>query len=127
MEDLRSHPEFVHDEELWVTFTEDIVRGMGGDAAGARACAADMVRRWEIHENFHLYDDALPVLASLREHRLSIGLISNGQRDLEEFAHAPPAARRLCRRVEGAREDEAARLDLRARARRHSRSPWPKR
>ena len=86
MEDLRSHPEFVHDEELWVTFTEDIVRGMGGDAAGARACAADMVRRWEIHENFHLYDDALPVLASLREHRLSIGLISNGQRDLEEFA-----------------------------------------
>ncbi|MEO5632369.1 HAD family hydrolase [Gaiella sp.] len=86
MEDLRSHPEFVHDEELWVTFTEDIVRGMGGDAAGARACAADMVRRWEIHENFHLYDDALPVIASLREHRLSIGLISNGQRDLEEFA-----------------------------------------
>ncbi len=86
MEDLRSHPELVHDEELWVTFTEDIVRGMGGNAAGARACAADMVRRWEIHENFHLYDDALPVLALLREHQLSIGLISNGQRDLEEFA-----------------------------------------
>ena len=86
MEDLRSHPEFVHDEELWVTFTEDIVRGMGGDATGARACAADMVRRWEIHENFHLYDDTLPVLASLRDHGLSIGLISNGQRDLAEFA-----------------------------------------
>ncbi len=86
MEDLRSHPELVHEEELWVTFTEDIVRGMGGNAAGARACAADMVRRWEIHENFHLYDDALPVLALLREHELSIGLISNGQRDLEEFA-----------------------------------------
>ncbi len=86
MEDLRSHPELVHDEEIWVTFTEDIVRGMGGDAAGARECAADMVRRWEIHENFHLYDDALPVLATLREHGLLIGLISNGQRDLEEFA-----------------------------------------
>jgi HAD superfamily hydrolase (TIGR01549 family) len=86
MADLRAHPEFVHDEELWVAFTEDIVRGMGGDAAGARECAADMVRRWEVHENFHLYDDALPVLASLREHRLAIGLISNGQRDLEEFA-----------------------------------------
>jgi len=86
MDDLRSHPEFVHDEELWIAFTEDIVRGMGGDAAGARACAADMVRRWEIHENFHLYADAIPVLASLRENRLLIGLISNGQRDLEEFA-----------------------------------------
>ena len=78
--------EHVHDEEVWVAFTEDIVRGMGGDAAGARECAADMVRRWEIHEYSHLYDDALPVMQSLREHRLSIGLISNGQRDLEEFA-----------------------------------------
>ena len=86
MADLRSHPEFVHDEEIWVAFTEDIVRGMGGDATGARACAADMVRRWEIHENFHLYDDARPVLAALRERGLSLGLISNGQRDLEEFA-----------------------------------------
>jgi len=86
LDDLRAHPELVHDEEIWVSFTEDIVRGMGGDAAGSRACAADMVRRWEIHANFHLYEDVIPVLASLRVHRLAIGLISNGQRDLEEFA-----------------------------------------
>jgi HAD superfamily hydrolase (TIGR01549 family) len=85
-EDLRAHPELVHDEEIWVAFTEDIVRGMGGDADGARACAADMVRRWEIHANFHLYDDVVPVLRALRGHGLGIGLISNGQRDLEEFA-----------------------------------------
>ncbi len=85
-EDLRAHPELVHDEEIWVAFTEDIVRGMGGDADGARTCAADMVRRWEIHANFHLYDDAIPVLEALRGHGLGIGLISNGQRDLEEFA-----------------------------------------
>jgi putative hydrolase of the HAD superfamily len=84
--DLRTHPELAHDEEIWIAFTEDIVRGMGGDATGARACAADMVRRWEIHANFHLYDDALPVLATLRASGLAIGLISNGQRDLEEFA-----------------------------------------
>jgi HAD superfamily hydrolase (TIGR01509 family) len=85
-EDLRSHPELAHDEEIWVAFTEDIVRGMGGDAEGARACAVDMVGRWEIHANFHLYDDAVPVLDVLRGHGLAIGLISNGQRDLEEFA-----------------------------------------
>lgn len=85
-DDLRSHPELVHDEEIWVAFTEDIVRGMGGDAAGSRACAVDMVRRWEIHANFHLYDDAYPVIESIRGHGLLIGLISNGQRDLEEFA-----------------------------------------
>jgi len=44
------------------------------------------VREWERHENFSLYEDALPVLDELRRHRLKIGLISNGQRDLEEFA-----------------------------------------
>ena len=85
-EDLRAHPELVHDEEIWIAFTEDIVRGMGGDGDGARACAVEIVRRWEDHANFDLYDDALPVLATLREHGLRIGLISNGQRDLEEFA-----------------------------------------
>ncbi len=84
--DLRAHPELVHDEETWIVFTEDIVRGMGGGPEGARACAADMVRRWEIHANFDLYDDAVPVLAALRGYDLRIGLISNGQRDLEEFA-----------------------------------------
>jgi HAD superfamily hydrolase (TIGR01662 family) len=45
-----------------------------------------MVRRWEIHANFHLYDDAVPVINALRAHGLGIGLVSNGQRDLEEFA-----------------------------------------
>jgi len=44
-----------------------------------------MVRQWERHENFSLYEDAMPVLAELRRHELRIGLISNGQRDLEEF------------------------------------------
>ena len=45
-----------------------IVRGMGGDAEGARACAEELVRAWELHERFTLYDDALPALAALREH-----------------------------------------------------------
>jgi putative hydrolase of the HAD superfamily len=45
-----------------------------------------MVREWERHENFSLYEDSLPVLDELRRHGLKIGLVSNGQRDLEEFA-----------------------------------------
>ena len=60
--------------------------GMGGDASEARACATDMVREWERHENFSLYEDALPVLEELRRHDVKIGLVSNGQRDLAEFA-----------------------------------------
>jgi putative hydrolase of the HAD superfamily len=84
--DLQGARDLVHDEEVWIAFTEQIVRGMGGDAEGARECAVDMVRAWERHENFSLYEDALPVLDALRSHGLKIGLISNGQRDLEEFA-----------------------------------------
>ena len=45
-----------------------------------------MVREWERHENFHLYEDALPALAEMRRHGLRVGLISNGQRDLAKFA-----------------------------------------
>ena len=83
---LERHPELEHDEEIWVTFTEGIVCGMGGDGPAARACALEIVREWERHENFFLYDDALPAIAVLRAHGLRIGLVSNGQRDLEEFA-----------------------------------------
>jgi putative hydrolase of the HAD superfamily len=86
IEKLQRNHELVHDEEIWIAFTEEIVLGMGGEPSGARSCATDMVREWERHENFSLYEDALPVLAELRRHDLRIGLISNGQRDLEEFA-----------------------------------------
>jgi putative hydrolase of the HAD superfamily len=85
LDELQRHPELEHDEELWVRFTERIVRGMGGDADGARACAAEMVAAWERHDNFSLYDDVLPTFAELRRHGLRLGLVSNGQRDLEEF------------------------------------------
>ena len=82
---LQGSRDLVHDEEVWIAFTEHIVLGMGGDAPGARSCAEDMVREWERHENFALYEDSLPALAELRRHALKIGLVSNGQRDLEEF------------------------------------------
>jgi putative hydrolase of the HAD superfamily len=59
---------------------------MGGAGPGARSCALDVVRQWERHENFFLYEDALPTLTVLREAGLRIALVSNGQRDLEEFA-----------------------------------------
>ena len=86
LEDLQHHPELAHDEEIWIAFTEHIVRGMGGEADTARACAVEIVREWERHDNFTLYEDALPVLEHLRGLGLRLGLVSNGQRDLQEFA-----------------------------------------
>ena len=85
LDTLQRHPELEHDDELWIAFTEEIVRGMGGDADGIRACAEELVRVWEQHERFTLYEDALPVLAELRRHGIKIGFVSNGSRDLEEF------------------------------------------
>jgi HAD superfamily hydrolase (TIGR01549 family) len=86
IETLQADRELVHDEEVWVAFTEQIVIHMGGDPNRSRTCAEAMVREWERHENFTLYEDALPTLAELRRHDIRIGLISNGARDLDEFA-----------------------------------------
>ncbi len=89
---LQHHPEFRHDEEIWVAFTEEIIRGMGGEPPLAREAAAEMTRSWDRHDNFDLYEDALPVLEELRRHGLKIGLVSNTGRDLDAFLahHAIP-------------------------------------
>ena len=83
--DLEHHPEFDHDEEIWVRFTEDIVRGMGGEGLHVRAVAEAITEGWLHSENFELYEDSLPVLALLREEGIKIGLVSNTSRDLGAF------------------------------------------
>ncbi|HZR96009.1 MAG TPA: HAD family hydrolase [Gaiellaceae bacterium] len=84
--DLKRHPEHDHDEEIWVAFTERIVRGMGGDDPRAHDVAVELTSRWQRHENFELYEDVLPVLDELRRAGLKIGLVSNSARDVREFA-----------------------------------------
>jgi len=84
--ELKRHPELEHDDEIWFRFTERIVRGMGGDADAAYACAVEITRGWERHDNFDLYEDVLPALAALRAAGLRIGLVSNSARDVREFA-----------------------------------------
>jgi HAD superfamily hydrolase (TIGR01549 family) len=83
--DLKHHPELDHDEEVWVRFTEDIVRGMGGAGEKCREVAVAITEGWLESENFELYEDVLPVLALLREEGLKIGLVSNTSRDLDAF------------------------------------------
>jgi putative hydrolase of the HAD superfamily len=84
--DLHRHPELEHDDEIWFRFTERIVRGMGGDADSAYACAVEITRAWERHENFEIYDDVPDTLAAVRSAGLRIGLVSNSARDVREFA-----------------------------------------
>ncbi|HYY34014.1 MAG TPA: HAD family hydrolase [Gaiellaceae bacterium] len=83
--DLEHHPELDHDEEIWIRFTEDIVRGMGGTGADCRRIAEEITEGWLHSENFELYEDVLPVLGLLRERGLKVGLVSNTSRDLDAF------------------------------------------
>lgn len=85
VEGIRRHPELEHDEEIWVAFTERIIRGMGGDSDSAYDCAVAMTKAWEHAEHFELYEDALPVLEELRAQALKLGLVSNTGRNLDEF------------------------------------------
>jgi len=83
--DLKQHPELEHDEEVWLRFTEDIVRGMGGEGEACRSVAQAITDRWLASENFELYEDVLPVLELLRQRGVKIGLVSNTSRDLSAF------------------------------------------
>jgi putative hydrolase of the HAD superfamily len=85
VEGIRRHPELEHDEEIWVAFTERIIRGMGGNADSAYECAVAMTRAWEHAEHFELFEDALPVLENLHSRGLKLGLVSNTGRDLDAF------------------------------------------
>jgi len=84
--ELKRHPELDHDDEIWFAFTERIVLGMGGTLPASHACAVEITRGWERHENFELYEDTLPVLEELRAAGLKIGLVTNSARDVEAFA-----------------------------------------
>src|ERR687886_1137207 len=85
VETLERHPELDHDEEVWVLFTEQIIRGMGGNSDRAYECAVEMTRAWEHAHNFDIYEDVLPVLADLRARGLKLGLVSNTGRNLDAF------------------------------------------
>jgi HAD superfamily hydrolase (TIGR01549 family) len=83
--DLHHHPELDHDEEVWIRFTEDIVRGMGGEGERCRQVAVAITDGWLESENFELYEDVLPTFQALREAGLKLGLVSNTSRDLGAF------------------------------------------
>ena len=85
IEQVERHPELRHDEEMWFAFTELIVRGLGGDGPEARELAVEMTRLWERSENFDLYEDVLPTMATLRGLGLKLGLVSNGGREITDF------------------------------------------
>jgi HAD superfamily hydrolase (TIGR01549 family) len=62
-----------------------MLRGMGAEGERVRECAVAIERAWARAEHFEIYEDVLPVLDELRLQGISIGLVTNGARDLDEF------------------------------------------
>src|SRR5947199_10477835 len=57
VERLQRHPELDHDEEVWILFTEQIVRGRGGESDRAYEGAAERPRGWEHARHFDIFED----------------------------------------------------------------------
>src|SRR5262249_11919396 len=83
--DLKKHPELDHDEEIWIRFTEDRGRGVGGRGPRVAEIACESPRRWHQAGSFELSADALPVLRELRGQGLKLGPVSTTSRDLGAF------------------------------------------
>ena len=82
LDDVKAHN---YDAQLFIDYTRAIIEHMGGRGGGTEAAAKDIYEEWAACHHFFLYDDVEPVLRTLAEAGLRIGLISNTQRPLDEF------------------------------------------
>jgi HAD superfamily hydrolase (TIGR01509 family) len=72
-----------HDQGLYEVIATTVIEALGGgDASAVTAAAREQVAQWGRLENFVLYDDVVPCLATLRAAGLRIALVSNTDRDL---------------------------------------------
>jgi HAD superfamily hydrolase (TIGR01662 family) len=83
LDEVKAHN---YDAQLFIDYTRTIIEHMGGGGAGAGLAARDIYDEWAACHHFFLYDDVEPALRTLARAGLKIGLISNTQRPLDEFA-----------------------------------------
>jgi HAD superfamily hydrolase (TIGR01549 family) len=74
-----------YDPAVFVNYTSQIIKAMGGKGTGVRAASEELYNSWSECEHFTLYEEVPDVLADLRGRGLKIGLISNTQRSLATF------------------------------------------
>jgi len=83
LDEVKAHN---YDAQLFIDYTRAIIEHMGGRGPGADRAARDIYDEWAACHHFFLYDDVEPALRRLAGAGLKIGLISNTQRPLDEFA-----------------------------------------
>ena len=83
LDEVKAHH---YDAQVFIDYTRTIIEHMGGSGPATEAAARDIYDEWAACHHFFLYDDVEPVLRQLAAAGLRIGLISNTQRPLDEFA-----------------------------------------
>src|SRR5438477_9488928 len=82
---LLHSPDDVYDPEIFIAYTSQIIKEMGGTGPRIDECSREIYREWAACQHFELYDDVPPVLRQLAEAGVRIGLISNTHRCLASF------------------------------------------
>jgi putative hydrolase of the HAD superfamily len=75
----------IYDPEVFIAYTSRIIEEMGGRGPNLDACSREIYDEWAACHHFELYDDVPPVLKTLVDAGIRIGLISNTQRCLTSF------------------------------------------
>jgi HAD superfamily hydrolase (TIGR01549 family) len=77
--------EFIYDPQVFIDFTNAVIRGMGGKGPGVDACSRVIYDEWAACQHFSLYEDVPGTLHALHEAGILVGLISNTHRCLASF------------------------------------------
>lgn len=77
--------EQIYNHDLFVHYTASIIEHMGGRGPKVIDVAREIYDQWSVNHHFEMYDDAVPVLESLRKRGLIVGAISNSHRSLDAF------------------------------------------
>jgi HAD superfamily hydrolase (TIGR01662 family) len=83
LDEVKAHN---YDAQLFIDYTRAIIEHMGGSGPGTELAARDIYDEWAACRHFFLYDDVEPALRTLAAAGMKLGLISNTQRPLDEFA-----------------------------------------
>lgn len=77
--------EQIYNHDLFVHYTASIIEHMGGRGPKVVEVARQIYDQWAVNHHFEMYDDAAPVLRTMQERGLKVGVISNSHRSLDAF------------------------------------------
>lgn len=77
--------EQIYKHDLFIHYTASIIEHMGGRGAKVIDTAREIYDQWSVNHHFEMYDDVVPVMETIQQRGLVVGVISNSHRSLEAF------------------------------------------